>query len=59
MTMHGDHHDQDMVHNPTWQVRPRYYSGFKRTDYGAYAQNARTLTAMRAAASHIACHVGL
>jgi hypothetical protein len=20
MTMHGDHHDQDMVHNPTWQA---------------------------------------
>jgi hypothetical protein len=39
--------------------RPQYYSGFKRADYAAYAQNARTLTAMRAAASHIACHVGL
>jgi hypothetical protein len=20
MTMHSDHHDQDMVHNPTWQA---------------------------------------
>jgi hypothetical protein len=30
-----------------------------RADYVAYAQNATTLTAMSAAASHIACHVGL
>lgn len=20
MTMHSDHHDQDMVHSPTWQA---------------------------------------
>jgi hypothetical protein len=20
MTMHSDHHDQDVVHNPTWQA---------------------------------------
>ena len=32
---------------------------FKRADYAAYAQNARTLIAMRAAPSNTACHVGL
>jgi hypothetical protein len=20
MTMHSDHHDQDIIHNPTWQA---------------------------------------
>jgi hypothetical protein len=33
--------------------------GLKRADYTAYAQTAMTLTAMRAAASNTACHVGL
>jgi hypothetical protein len=34
-------------------------SGFKRADYTAYAHIAKALTATRAAASNIACHVGL
>ena len=39
--------------------RPPTCSGFKRVDYTAYAHSAKALTAIRAAPSNIACHVGL
>jgi hypothetical protein len=39
--------------------RPQTCSGFKRADYMAYAHIAIALTAIRAATSNIACHVGL